>query len=76
MRSITLPTLLLYCMVFDVIGVLGDVGTASSYNPPYLRKYRTLPLVFILIFYSVLTAVGQKHIDYDHNQSLGSVFFN
>lgn len=33
-----LATLLLYCIVFDVIGVLGDVGTASSYDPPYLRK--------------------------------------
>ncbi|XWS26233.1 hypothetical protein CRYUN_Cryun26dG0013900 [Craigia yunnanensis] len=36
MRSIILPTLLWYCIVFYVIGVLGDVGTASSYDPPYL----------------------------------------
>ncbi|EOY29509.1 Plant natriuretic peptide A [Theobroma cacao] len=37
MRStMLLQTLLLYCIIFDVICVLGDVGTAKAYDPPYL----------------------------------------
>ncbi|KAA3486242.1 EG45-like domain containing protein [Gossypium australe] len=29
--------LVMYCvLLFDVVGVLGDVGTAASYDPPYL----------------------------------------
>lgn len=33
----SLATLLLSYLFFDVPGTSGDVGTASAYDPPYLR---------------------------------------
>ena len=34
----------IWWMWFHGIGTLGDVGTAASYHPPYLRKYWCLSL--------------------------------
>ncbi|GMY29327.1 EG45-like domain containing protein isoform X1 [Fagus crenata] len=31
-----LTTLFLLCLCFDILGALGDVGTARFYSPPYL----------------------------------------
>ncbi|KAG4112878.1 hypothetical protein ERO13_D13G189828v2 [Gossypium hirsutum] len=36
-RAMSATFLVMYCvLLFDVVGVLGDVGTAASYDPPYL----------------------------------------
>jgi hypothetical protein len=42
-----LTKLILLSSCFDILGALGDVGTATYYDPPYLRKYKQHTILII-----------------------------